>query len=106
MIGSNNLENIHSTTAISAAQLVGGAAINPVAVSVETQRPGDRSGMSLASTNGFATAIPYTFCLPVLSGVIGVNASKMMPVGKLNAGLNEPLVAGTAGVGVVGNGPN
>ena len=96
-------------------QLAGGANINPVALSVETQRPGDRSGMSLAATNSFNTAIPYTFCLPVLSGVVGVNASKMMPVGKLNApircefylaGQNEPLVAGTAGVGTAGNGPN
>jgi hypothetical protein len=45
---------------------------------------GDRSGLPMASTIGFvAGTIPYTFCLPVLSGVVGVNSSKMLPVGQI-----------------------
>jgi hypothetical protein len=49
---------------------------------------GDRSGMSLATATtaaGFNAAIPYTFCLPLCSGVVGINASKMLPVGKIVA---------------------
>lgn len=49
------------------------------------QVPGDRSGLSLATTNNISTANLYTFSLPVLSGVIGVNASKMIPLGQLSA---------------------
>ena len=53
-----------------------------------TATAGDRLGASLTSvkqTDGaISTAIPYTFCLPILSGVVGVNASKMLPVGKLS----------------------
>ena len=50
------------------------------------QVAGDRSGLNLSSvinSSQISTATPFTFCLPVLSGVIGANASKMLPVGKL-----------------------
>jgi len=53
-----------------------------------SQVAGDRSGLAVASVAvaaGIGTGIPYTFSLPLLSGVVGVNASKMIPVGKLNA---------------------
>jgi len=47
-------------------------------VSAEVQRAGDRSGMSLAAVvapvGNYPQAIPYTFCLPLLSGVVGINA--------------------------------
>jgi hypothetical protein len=51
------------------------------------QQPGDRSGQSISSiinTSAISTALPYVFTLPFLSGVIGVNSSKMLPVGKLS----------------------
>ncbi len=89
LIGSNNLENIQSsgTIPIGTAGVWPTTAVTNVAcVSNEVQRPGDRSGMGMAAITGaISGAVPYTFCLPVLSGVVGVNASKMMPVGKLNA---------------------
>ena len=56
------------------------------AVNIPVQVPGDRSGMSLtsvATASGISTATPFTFTLPILSGVIGVNASKMLPLGNL-----------------------
>jgi hypothetical protein len=43
--------------------------------------PGDRSGMQVTSVtiaSGINTAIPYTFTLPILSGIVGVNSSKML----------------------------
>jgi len=99
---------------------------NPNTVSISTQaayaqnnatqemiRAGDRSGMPLASVlagNGISTAIPYTFTLPLLSGVVGINASKMLPIGKLNAPIrcefylapnDDAIYYGTAGAGAV-----
>jgi hypothetical protein len=51
-----------------------------------TQTPGDRSGLSLATTVGFGTTTPvYNFTLPIISGVIGVNASKMLLLGRLSS---------------------
>jgi hypothetical protein len=55
---------------------------------VRVQQAGDRSGQSLVSTTSFATAIPYTFCLPLLSGVVGVSASKYIPVSLLRSPIN------------------
>jgi hypothetical protein len=58
------------------------------------QSPGDRSGQSVTSVSiasGISTAIPYTYSLPLLSGVIGCNASKMIPVGKLNSPIRVEL---------------
>ena len=75
------------------------------------QTAGDRSGMSLASVataSGISTAIPYCFTLPFFNGVIGVNASKCMPVGLLNspirieaylANLDDAIYYGTAAAG-------
>ena len=58
---------------------------------LSTQVPGDRSGLVVASATTLAAGIPYTFCLPLLSGVIGINASKMLPVGKLASPLRVEL---------------
>lgn len=52
---------------------------------VAVQTAGDRSGLSLAGDSTASDCIPYTFCLPLLSGVIGANSSKCIPVGQLNA---------------------
>lgn len=60
--------------------------ITQYATTVPVQVPGDRSGMALTSVTpgtGISTATCATFCLPLLSGVVGVNSSKMLPVGKL-----------------------
>ncbi len=77
------------------------------------QTPGDRSGLTVASKTiaaGVGTAIPYTFSLPLLSGVIGVNASKMLPVGKLASPIrcemylsnnDDAIYYGTPGAGAI-----
>ena len=78
----------------------------------EIQRTGDRSGLALtalALAGGIpANATPYTFSLPVLSGVIGINASKMLPVGKLTSPIrcefytsanDDAITYGLAGAG-------
>ena len=118
LIGSNNFENIFAQIPVNTALPAAGNLVAALPVTtLEVQRAGDRSGMGLAgiaNAAGIGTAIPYTFCLPILSGVIGVNASKMIPVGKLNAPIrcefyladkDDALVAGTAGVGQGGGGP-
>ena len=114
MIGCNNFENLYTTSFIANGQAGAWPTVAQIPVTsatVEVQRAGDRSGLSItagAAAGGLAACIPYTFCLPVLSGVIGVNASKMLPVGKMNAPLrcefylannDDAIVAGTAGVG-------
>jgi hypothetical protein len=77
-----------------------------------SQLAGDRSGLSIASTTpaNSATAIPYTFCLPLLSGVVGVNASKMLPIGQLSAPIrmefylssnDDAIYYGVAGLGAI-----
>jgi hypothetical protein len=83
------------------------------ASTTEIVRAGDRSGMPLASVQtaaGIGNAIPYTFTLPLLSGIIGINASKMLPIGKLNAPIrcefylasnDDAIYYGTAGAGAV-----
>ena len=53
--------------------------------------PGDRTGLSVstvATATGISTAIPYVFCLPILSSVVGVNASKMIPLKDLTSSIN------------------
>jgi len=77
------------------------------------QTPGDRSGMSMAAvinTSSYTTAIPYVFTLPFLSGVVGVNCSKMLPLGKLHnpihieiywANNDDAIYYGTGGAGAV-----
>ena len=76
------------TTGVTTLAVVGAGAVNSVygptgnTTSYRgtsfTQLAGDRSGLSIASVTpaNIANAIPYTFCLPLLSGVVGVNASK------------------------------
>ena len=114
LIGSNPNDNIQSSIPIGQAGQWPTNAITPV-VSVEVQRAGDRSGMSLAAVavaGGYQAAIPYTFCLPLLSGVVGINSSKMLPVGKLNAPIrcefylstnDDAVYHGVTGVGCVWN---
>lgn len=81
----------------------------------QTQVAGDRSGLSMATVGpaiagvgGINTAVAYTFCLPVLSSLIGVNASKMLPVGKLGnpvrielylSANDDAIYAGTSALG-------
>lgn len=79
----------------------------------QTQVAGDRSGMSLQSVsiaNGINTAIPYVFTTPILSGVIGVNASKMLPLGNLSSPIrcefylsqnDDAIYYGTIGAGAI-----
>jgi len=101
LIGSND-QTIYSSVLAAYAQY---GVVTPLRV------PGDRSGQSFASVTtaaGIGTAIPYTFSLPMLSGIIGVNASKMLPVGKLASPLrvelylsanDDAIYYGTAGAG-------
>ena len=111
LIGSNPNDNIQSSIPVGTAGAWPTNAITPV-VSVEVQRAGDRSGMSMAAVvpagAGYTLAIPYTFCLPLVSGVVGINSSKMLPVGKLNApircefylaGNDDAVYYGTGGAG-------
>ena len=79
MIGCNSLNTIVS----------GGAAGT---ICTNPQVPGDRSGCLLSGVTGaINTALPITFCLPLMSGIIGVNASKMIPVGSLRAPISLQL---------------
>jgi hypothetical protein len=101
LIGSNFTTTI-ITTAVSYAQFQGNTSIQAV---------GDRSGMSLASVataSGISTAIPYNFSLPFFNGVVGVNASKCIPLGLLNSPIriemttsenDDAIYYGTAGAG-------
>ena len=75
---------------------------------VVLSQSGDRSGMSLATKTTLSTTTPYTFCLPLLSGIVGVNASKCLPVGALNnpirmelylASNDDAIYYGTSGAG-------
>lgn len=103
LIGTNYTTTVQSSQA-AYAQYQANAAI---------QAPGDRSGMSLASVTpatGINNAIPYNFCLPLLSGVCGINCSKMLPTGILNAPIrlefylsanDDAIYYGTAGAGCV-----
>ena len=82
MIGSNPLTyNITTSPAVFAA--------NTTYPAPTIQYMGDRSGLLLNSVvggaNALGTALPQTFCLPLMSGIVGVNASKMIPVGSLRA---------------------
>jgi hypothetical protein len=75
-------------------QILTGNYRNFIGINAQVQTPGDRSGFSLASValaSGISTAIPYTFSLPLLSGVIGINASKMIPMGKLTSPLRVEM---------------
>jgi hypothetical protein len=67
---------------------------------------------ALSSGSIPSTATPYTFALPLLSGVVGVNASKMIPVGALYnpirtefflAANDDAIYYGTQGAGAIWN---
>ena len=101
MIGSNS----YTASYIPGASVVATTAIT---IAPPLITPGDRSGQSIAGQTTFAAAIPYNFCLPVLSGVVGVNASKMLPLGKLSSPIrlefytaanDDAIYYGLAGVG-------
>lgn len=106
MIGSNA-----STLSYSSWSTASVTATTYSSLSTNVQTAGDRSGLAVASVataSGISSAIPYTFCLPMLSGVIGVNASKMLPVGKLASpirvelylsALDDAIYYGTTGAG-------
>ena len=59
---------------------------------VQVQYPGDRTGLSVtalsSSTSTISQSPAYHFALPILSGVVGVNASKMIPLKDLTAPIN------------------
>jgi hypothetical protein len=84
MIGSNPYTLANSTA-------------NPYAQNTLNYCPviaGDRSGLPIVAVlagNGINTAVPYTFSLPLLSGIIGINSSKMLPVGKLHNPIHVEL---------------
>jgi len=100
MIGSNNLfTNATSATATATNQ-----------VTQVWQVPGDRTGLQLATNTAYTTTPTYTFSLPLLSAVVGVNAGKMIPVGKLASPIrlefylsnnDDAIYFGTAGAGAV-----
>jgi hypothetical protein len=59
---------------------------------------GLRSGMSIttvATATGISNAPVYTFCLPILSGIIGANASKLLNVGDLAVPLHIDILLAT-----------
>lgn len=79
MIGCNPLMSIYNPA---------NANLAAYGASNACQTMGDRSGLmlnSVATVDGINAALPQTFCLPMMSGIIGVNASKMIPVGSLRA---------------------
>jgi hypothetical protein len=103
MIGANSYTNL-ACVATNAAVSYGGSA----STSIINQIEGDRSGMSLAGTTTIGTSPCYTFTLPILSGIIGANSSKMLPLSALKAPLrielflaaaDDALYSGTSGAG-------
>ena len=106
-LGLSTLIGSNSSTVINGL----GAAYAQFSNLASIQAPGDRSGASFQTAStaaGINTGIPYTFCLPVLSGIVGMNASKMLPVGQIInpircefylAALNDAIYAGTAATG-------
>ena len=102
MMGTNCLSSIYNPA---------NAALGAYGQSVACQTPGDRSGLALSAiavAGGIGAASCQTFCLPLMSGVVGVNASKMIPVGSLRAPISLQLYTaanddavyyGLAGVG-------
>ena len=105
MIGSNPINSFASGAAAATTAytynpygFVSGSTLTAAAAgtsgTVQVQTAGDRSGLSLASVStasGVSTATAYTFSLPIISGVIGVNASKMLPLGHLGSPVRVEL---------------
>jgi len=103
LIGSNAYTTIYNVGSSGGAYAAGAAGTNTI-VSIA----GDRNGMSLSTTTAIANSPAYTFSLPILSGVVGCNASKMLCVGKLSAPIrcefylatnDDAVYYGTAGAG-------
>ena len=80
LIGTNPYTNL-IVAATNASVSYGGSTATSGVVSME----GDRSGLSLATTTAIATSPVYNFCLPIFSGIVGANASKMLPVSALGS---------------------
>jgi len=103
MIGTNYISNLVNAS----------ASYSQYGAPGVVQLPGDRSGISLASVStasGINTAIPYNFSLPFFNGIIGVNCSKNLPVGKLNspvrieaflANNDDAIYSGTSSAGAI-----
>lgn len=99
MIGANGLYG----------SVLAGASYAQYGASPIVVAPGDRSGMAMATATTLAAATPYTFCLPLMSGIVGTNASKMLPLYAMNgaplvlnltlAANGDAIYAGTAGAG-------
>jgi hypothetical protein len=109
LIGSNPYSTIVSNTAFAAGATFT-AASNYQSTVTTLQTAGDRSGLSMAATTAIDGSISYSFAIPLLSGCVGVNASKCLPLGKLNAPLRMELYLesndnavyyGTAGAGAI-----
>ena len=84
LIGCNGLNTIYNSLTVPAAfNTITATTIT--GTSSQVQVAGDRSGFSPAGTISFNTAIGYTYSIPLLSGVIGINSSKLLPVGKLTS---------------------
>jgi hypothetical protein len=49
------------------------------------QTDGDRTGLSIATTTAIATSPVYNFCLPIMSGIIGANSPKTLPISALGS---------------------
>ena len=109
MIGCNAYNNMLSAPANAAAPAYGGSA----AAGMIYQTEGDRSGQSIATGTtvlGLNAAPIYNFCLPLMSGVIGANCSKMFPIGALSgsgiklefttASIADAFYAGAGAVGL------
>jgi hypothetical protein len=107
LIGCNGVNTIYNSLTVPAAFNTI-TALTVTGTSSQVQVAGDRSGFSPAATIAFSTAIGYTYSLPLLSGVVGINASKMLPVGKLTSPIrmelylannDDAVYYGTAGAG-------
>jgi hypothetical protein len=93
LIGTNSF-NATYLNMTSTAAILAGTGTTFTGKTVQPQVAGDRSGFSPASVSiaaGINTAIPYCWTIPLLSGIIGCNASKMIPIGKLHAPIRVEL---------------
>jgi hypothetical protein len=74
------------------------------------QTEGDRTGLSMTTTTAIATSPVYNFCLLIMSGIIGANSPKMLPISALGSPIrveyflsanDDAVFYGLAGAGAV-----
>jgi len=74
------------------------------------QTEGDRTGLSMTTTTSINTSPVYNFCLPIMSGIIGANSPKMLPISALGSPIrveyflsanDDAIFYGLAGAGAV-----